>query len=79
MWQPFTLHEMLYVDDVVLFAESAEALDKMVLVFHRICRTFGQQLNAAKSKVLVVNPTSTQDQDAQTTRTCGNRKAVHMG
>ena len=28
-WTHFTLHEMLYVDDVVLFAESEEALQRM--------------------------------------------------
>ena len=28
-WTHFTLHEMLYVDDVVLFAESEEALQRI--------------------------------------------------
>jgi hypothetical protein len=37
----------------------------MVLIFHRICRTFGQQVNAAKSKVLVVKPGTTGDETTQ--------------
>jgi hypothetical protein len=55
-WTHFTLHEMLYVDDVVLFAESEEALQRMVSIFHGICATFGQRVSADKSKVLVVQP-----------------------
>jgi hypothetical protein len=45
-WGEITLHEMLYVDDVVLFAETEEALQRMVSIFEGICGAFGKQINA---------------------------------
>ena len=70
-WSHFTLHEMLYVDDVVLFATSEEALQRMVSIFDGICTAFGQQVSADKSKVLVVHPPLAPTRAAAPTITVG--------
>ena len=46
---------LLYTDDLVLFGDSEENLRVMVRRFAKVCRRRGLKVNAAKSKVMVLN------------------------
>jgi hypothetical protein len=46
--------EILFADDCELFAESEEALQKMVDVFVKVSSAFAQEVSVKKTKVLVV-------------------------
>jgi hypothetical protein len=48
------LMEILFADDCELFAESEEALQKMVDVFVKVSSAFAQEVSVKKTKVLVV-------------------------
>ena len=47
--------DLLYADDLVLCGESEEDLRVMVGWFADVCRRRGMNVNAAKSKVMVLN------------------------
>ena len=54
-----TLSSLLYADDVVLFAHSAEELQKLIDVVDKFCRQWHMDINIKKSEVMVVGGKST--------------------
>eukprot|EP00808_Paulinella_micropora_P009796 g75098.t1 len=50
------LRSLLYVDDVVMLAESPEELNAMLEVVHSFCDTWRIEINLAKSQVMEVHP-----------------------
>ena len=49
------MSSLLYADDLVLYGESEEELRVMVGQFAEMCRRRGLKVNAAKSKMMVLN------------------------
>ena len=49
------IFEILYADDCVLLATSAEALQRMLDIFDGITALVGQQVSIKKSKVMAVD------------------------
>ena len=47
---------LLFADDVVLFAESAEELQGMLDVLEEYCRKWRFEINVGKSKGMVCGP-----------------------
>ncbi|KAL7723726.1 hypothetical protein ACLKA6_000136 [Drosophila palustris] len=45
---------LMYADDMVLLADSAEALQKMINALHDYCVTWSLQINCEKSKVMII-------------------------
>lgn len=48
------LQLLLFADDIVLFADSAEELQRMLEVLEGYCRKWRFEINVGKSKVMVV-------------------------
>ena len=48
------LYEVMYADDIVLLAHTEAAIIAMVTIFDEISTSFGQRINAGKTKVMVV-------------------------
>ncbi|KAL7723877.1 hypothetical protein ACLKA6_004303 [Drosophila palustris] len=45
---------LMYADDMVLLADSADALQTMINALHVYCVTWSLQINCAKSKVMII-------------------------
>ena len=56
------LKSLLYADDVVLLAETADDLQNMMDVVDTFCRQWRMNLNLDKSRVMVVSPSKTPPQ-----------------
>ena len=50
------IFDSIFADDLVLFAKSAEDLQKMIDIFNRIVMEFGQSISVSKTKVMIVQP-----------------------
>ena len=48
------IYEILYADDIVLMAHTEAAIVAMVGIFEEVSTSFGQRINAGKTKVMVV-------------------------
>ena len=48
------IYEALFADDLVLFAASAEELQRMIDIFDDIVRQFGLAISVPKTKVMIV-------------------------
>src|SRR4051812_16334427 len=46
---------LLFADDIVMFAESAEALQAMLGILEEYCRKWRFEVNVGKSKVMVTH------------------------
>jgi hypothetical protein len=55
-----------FADDCVLCASSAEDLQRMVNILHRIARAFGQTISITKTKIMVVQSERTAAGNTQT-------------
>jgi hypothetical protein len=49
-----TIFEVLFADDLVLYAASEAELQQMLDIFHRLVTKFGQEVSITKTKVLIV-------------------------
>jgi hypothetical protein len=50
------LRLLLFADDIVLFAESAETLQEMLNLLSEYCRRWRFEINVGNSKVMVCGP-----------------------
>jgi hypothetical protein len=48
------IFEALFADDLVLYASSAEELQKMIDILDTIVTAFGQEISVKKSKVMII-------------------------
>ena len=48
------IYEALFADDLVLFANSAEDLQKMITIFDEIVNAWGQEISIKKTKIMIV-------------------------
>ena len=49
-----TIFEVLFADDLVLYAASEAELQQMLDIFHRLVTKFGQEVSITKTKALIV-------------------------
>ena len=48
------IYEALFADDLVLFANSAEDLQKMITILDEIVNAWGQEISIKKTKIMIV-------------------------